>query len=217
MTQPLSNADLLTQLHWRYAVKKFDPARRISDKDWQILEESLILSPSSFGLQPFSFIVVNDAQVRIKLREVSWKQSQVTDASHYMAFAIQEKITEEDVEKFFDRMITVRQVPAEKMAGYKSLIIGTVVKAMTPAMQQEWMARQLYIALGNLMTCAAVLGIDTCAMEGIDPLQYDEILGLKKQGHITKCGLALGYRHTEDAYANAKKVRMEKKDLIKYV
>lgn len=217
MSRMIPNAALLAQLNWRYATKKFDSTRQISPDDWQTLEKALILAPASYGLQPFSYIVVQNAEVRTKLRAASWKQSQVTDASHYIVLTIKEKLTEADVQKFMDRMVSVREVPAQKLEGYKSIIIGDVVNGPRSAMQAEWMARQLYIALGQIMTCAAMMGIDTCAMEGIDPAQYDEILGLKKFGVTTKCGLALGYRHSEDGSASLKKVRLEKKDLFQYI
>lgn len=216
MDRKISNADVLAQLHQRYAVKRFDPARPIPEADWETLEQAAILTPSSYGLQPWAFVVVRDPELRAKLRPVSWNQSQVTDASHLMVFAIKARLTEADVQKFIDRTVTVRNAPPASLEGYKKMMVQHVVAGLNPPQQAEWMARQLYIALGNVMTTAAMMGIDTCPLEGIDPVQYDEILGLKPQGLATKCALALGFRHAEDKYALAAKVRYEKPDVIFY-
>lgn len=213
----ISGANLLEQMQWRYAVKKFDASKKVSAGDWQALEQALILSPSSYGLQPWKFLIVNNPEVRTQLRAVSWNQSQVTDCSHYVVMAHRETMTEADIQRFVDKMVQVRGVDAASLEGYRKAMIGDVVQGPRNKMIEVWASRQVYIALGNLMTCAAVLGIDTCPMEGLDPAQYDKILGLAGTGYKTVVACAVGYRSTEDGLASAKKVRYSSEEVIQRV
>ena len=206
MNAALTPAQLLASLEWRYATKAFD-TRKLPDATWAALEESLRLAPSSYGLQPWKFIVVNDPALRAKLRPVSWNQSQVTDASHLVVFARRTEVTEADVNEFFHQMVSERGADATKLEPYRQMMIGGVVKGKDSAGQKEWAARQLYIALGQLMGAAAAMAIDTCALEGIDPDAYSEILGLKGTGYEVVVACAVGYRSSEDKYAGMKKIR----------
>ncbi|WLT33288.1 NAD(P)H-dependent oxidoreductase [Geothrix sp. PMB-07] len=205
---------LLQQLKWRYATKKFDSSKKISAADWAVLEESLILTASSYGLQPWKFIVVTDPALKAKLRPASWNQSQVEDCSHLVVFTAQQDVTEADVDRFIARIAEVRGVTAESLAGYKGFMMGDLVNGPRHAIIGEWAARQTYIAMGNLLTSAALLGIDACPFEGIEPAKYDEILGLKGTGYATVSACPLGFRAEDDKYASAPKVRFEAKDLI---
>ncbi|MFM2212601.1 MAG: hypothetical protein RL639_1795, partial [Verrucomicrobiota bacterium] len=206
MNAALTPAQLLASLEWRYATKAFD-TRKLPDATWAALEESLRLTPSSFGLQPWKFIVVNDPAVRAKLRPVSWNQSQVTDASHLVVFARRTEMTEADVNEFFSQIVADRKIDAAVIEPYRQMMLGGVVKGKDAAAQKDWAARQLYIALGQLMGAAAAMAIDTCALEGIDPAAYTEILGLKGTGYEVVVACAVGYRSSEDKYAGMKKVR----------
>jgi nitroreductase len=206
MNAALTPAQLLASLEWRYATKAFD-TRKLPDATWVALEESLRLTPSSFGLQPWKFIVVNDPAVRAKLRPVSWNQSQVTDASHLVVFARRTEMTEADVNEFFSQIVADRKIDAAVIEPYRQMMLGGVVKGKDAAGQKEWAARQLYIALGQLMGAAAAMAIDTCALEGIDPAAYTEILGLKGTGYEVVVACAVGYRSSDDKYAGMKKVR----------
>ena len=211
---PLAAPALLDALHWRYATKLFDPARRIPADQWTALEQSLVLTPSSYGLQPWKFIVVTDPAVKAKLRPVSWNQSQIEDCSHLVVFLAKEDITEGDLDRFIARSAEVRGVPPESLAGYRGYMLGDLVKGPRHAVIAEWAARQVYIALGQFMACAALLGIDTCPMEGLEPAKYDEILGLKGTGYHTLAACPAGYRSPEDKYARLPKVRYESGDVI---
>jgi len=213
MNAALTPAQLLATLEWRYATKAFD-TRKLPEATWAALEESLRLTPSSFGLQPWKFLVVTDPAVRAKLRPVSWNQSQVTDASHLVVFARRTEMTEADVDEFFRQIVTERQADAAALEPYRQMMIGGVVKGKDAAGQKEWAARQLYIALGQLMAAAAALAVDTCALEGIDPAAYTEILGLKGTGYEVVVACAVGYRSPADKYAGAKKVRFPKARVI---
>ena len=206
MNAALTPAQLLASLEWRYATKAFD-TRKLPDATWAALEESLRLAPSSYGLQPWKFIVVNDPALRAKLRPVSWNQSQVTDASHLVVFARRTEVTETDVNEFFNQMVSERQADATKLEPYRQMMLGGVVKGKDAAAQKDWAARQLYIALGQLMGAAAAMAIDTCPLEGIDPDAYTEILGLKGTGYEVVVACAVGYRSAEDKYAGMKKIR----------
>lgn len=209
--------DLLKQLEWRYATKKFDASKSITEQDWKVIEKSLILTPSSYGLQPWKFIVVTNPEVKKKLRPVSWGQSQIEDCSHLVVFAAKREMDEVYVQTFIDRIIEVRKVEPASMEFYKNMILGDVVKGERGKIAHEWATRQCYIALGNLMTSAAVLQIDTCPLEGIEPLQYDVVLGLENTDYATVVACAVGYRSPEDKYAFAPKVRFEKKDVIQEI
>ncbi|MBC7714316.1 MAG: NAD(P)H-dependent oxidoreductase [Rhizobacter sp.] len=212
----LSNADLLATLEWRYATKKFDNTKKIDEKTWSTLEQALMLTPSSYGLQPWKFIIVQDLPTREKLQAASWNQAQVTDCSHHVVFVIKEKMDEEHISKFIEQTAKVRNQDISTLEGYKKMMIGDLVNGPRSEVISEWAARQAYIALGNFMTAAAVLGVDTCPFEGIEPKKYDEILGLTGSGWKTVCACPAGYRSGDDKYADAKKVRFDAKDLIIY-
>lgn len=213
----MTPAQLLESLRWRYATKKFDATRKIPADTWKALEESLVLTPSSYGLQPWRFVVVTDPAVRERLRAVSWNQAQVTDCSHHVVFAARADMTEADVDRLVTRTVEVRRVPAEAIAGYRKMMIGDVVKGPRHAWIHEWAARQCYIALGQFMETCAVLGIDACPMEGLDPAKYDEILGLPAQGFRTVVACPAGYRAADDGYASLAKVRFAASDVIRHV
>lgn len=214
--ETLSTNALLARLHWRYATKRFDPAKKIHASIWSALEEALVLSPSAYGLQPYRFVVAADPELRKKLRAASWDQPQVTDASHFVVFARKLTITEADVERFVALIAETRSSPRSALQGYYDMMVGDLVKGPRNAVFGEWAARQTYIALGNLLTSAALLGVDACPMEGIDPARYDEILGLAAPGYGTTNVCALGYRADNDKYAGARKVRFPSDELIEH-
>jgi nitroreductase len=158
--------------------------------------------------------VIEDPGLRATLKPLSWDQTQVTEASHFVVFARKLSITEADTEKFINLVATLRNVPTTSLKGYKDVIVGDVVHGPRSAWVREWTARQTYIALGNLLTSAALLGVDTCPMEGFDAAKYDEVLGLPTKGFSTACACALGYRSADDKYAHNAKVRFPASELI---
>ena len=214
MPTALSPADLAAALRWRYATKKFSP-RRLSDAQWSALADSLVLAPSSFGLQPWRFVSVEDPATRARLREHSWGQSQVTDASHLVVFLRRAATNEAEINRHVSRIAEVRGVPAEKLEAYRQLMVANVALGKPPEVQREWAARQVYIALGQFMAAAAAMGVDTCPLEGIDPARYDEILGLAGTGHETVVACAAGFRADDDAYAQAAKVRYPSAEVLR--
>jgi nitroreductase len=214
MSQP---KQLLDALQWRYATKVFDATRKIPADVWGALEKSLVLTPTSFGLQPYQFLIVQDAATRAALLPHSWGQKQVVDCSHFIVFTARTEMLEADVVKLISRISAVRGIPAESLNFYRDLMLGDIVNGPRGKPAHEWAARQCYIALGNLMIAAAVLGVDACPMEGLVPAEYDKLLKLEGTGYKTVVALALGYRAAGDKYASVAKVRYEAADLIKVV
>lgn len=214
MPNTLSPSELSAALAWRYATKKFD-TRRLAPAVWQALADSLVLAPSSFGLQPWRFLVVEDPAVRARLREHSWNQTQVTDASHLVVFLRRVSTTEADINRHIARIGEVRGVPLDKLEAYRQLMVANVAQGKSPEVQREWAARQVYIALGQFMAAAAAMGVDTCPLEGIDPARYDEILGLSGSGYETVVACVAGHRAADDAYAQAAKVRFPADEVLR--
>jgi nitroreductase len=208
---------LLHQLNWRYATKQFDPERKISPEDWLTLEEALVLTPSSFGLQPWKFIVVTDPVVREKLVAVSWGQRQVAEASHLVVFAIKKNLTEADIDAYLNRIAEVRGVTRASLSGLRDMLLGSIIRGMDDAARQAWAARQVYIALGNFLNSAALLGIDAGPMEGFLPDKYDEILVLPERGLTSVVIAAAGYRAATDKYSATPKVRFQREEVIAHV
>lgn len=213
----LTPTALLDQLQWRYATKQFDASKKIPADVWSALEEALVLTPSSFGLQPWRFIVVTDQAVKEQILTASWKQTQPVDCSHHVVFAAKNELTEADVDRFLQRQVEVRGGKLEDLAGYRNLIVGFAGKGTREGWLKEWSIRQSYIAIGNFMTSAALLGIDTCPMEGISAEQYDKILGLEGTGYSTAVACAAGYRAATDKYAGAPKVRFKTSEIVQHI
>jgi nitroreductase len=210
-------SQLMAALEWRYATKHFDAAKKIPAEIWAALERTLVLTPTSYGLQPYKFIVVNNSAIRAELLPHSWHQKQVVDASHFVVFTARTEMKEADVDRFILRTAEVRKLPAEKLHSYRGVIIGDIVHGTRGKIAHEWATRQAYIALGNLMTAAAIIGVDTCPMEGLVPAEYDKVLGLANSGYATVMACALGYRSANDKYAGLPKVRYEVKDVIQTI
>ena len=208
--------DLLAALRFRYATKAFDPARKIPVETWDAIEKSLVLTPSSFGLQPWKFLVVKNPEIREKLKAASWNQPQLIEASHLVVLTARTDLTQADIDSWIARLSEIQGTPIEALAGLSGMI-SSFSSAMTPAEKQAWNTRQVYIALGQLMTSAAVLGIDSCPLEGISPADYDTIIGLSGTGYATAVACALGYRSPEDKYAVAPKARFADVQVIEHV
>lgn len=213
---PLPAADLVSALNWRYAVKQFDPSRKIAAADWHALEEALRLAPSSFGIQPWKFVVVETPALRAKLREASWGQSQVTEASHLVVLAVKQAVDGAHLDRYFADTAKTRGVAVESLAGFRKVIDGFVAGKAKAGQLETWSAKQVYIAAGQFMAAAAVLGVDTCPLEGIDPAKYDELLGLAGTGWAVQMAIAAGYRSADDKYAATPKVRFPAAEVIEH-
>lgn len=214
---PIPPQTVLDALQWRYATKQFNPARIIPAPTWEILEQALVLSPSSFGLQPWKFLVITDPATRQRLVPISWGQTQPVDCSHFVVLTVRLGMDDGHVDRFIQRIVEVRGGSVEALAGYRNMMAGSLEKARSAGSLDTWQTHQVYIALGQFMASAALMGVDTCPMEGIEPGQYDQALGLSGSGFTTVVACAAGYRADEDRYARLKKVRFERSEVVQRI
>jgi len=203
---------LLEQLNKRYATKKFDASRKISSEDLNTLLEAIRLSASSYGLQAYKVLVVENPEIRKQLRAAAWDQSQITDASQLLVFALDTNFDEKGVDRFVDLTAKTRNLDASALSGYADMMKGSFQRPKNEV--QAWLTRQLYIALGFGLVAAAEMNIDACPMEGFDTAQFDKILGLKEKGLASVVILTVGYRSAEDDYQHLTKVRRCKEELF---
>lgn len=210
----VSTGDLLQQLKWRYAVKEFDSTKKIPEELIEALEESLVLTPSSFGLQPWKFFMVGDQSLKDQMPEISWNQPQPKDCSHMALLAIKRDFSEGDVNRFIDCLAEARQVSVESLDGYRKFAGGFVAQGISEGWIEHWSTHQVYIAIGQLMAAAALLGVDACPMEGIQADAYDELLGVDASEYHVVLGCALGYRSENDKYASLPKARYAKASVV---
>jgi nitroreductase len=208
---------VLDALRWRSAVKKMDAARKIPEATWAGLEEALVLSPSSFGLQAWRFVVVTDGPTKQRLAAASHDKNRPVDCSHLVVFAARRGYNRGDLNHYVDRLSEVRAVPRETLKGYSDSIAGTIDRAAKGGYRDTWVERQVYIALGVFLTSSALVGVDVGPMEGIDTAKYDEILALTAMGYGSLCACAAGYRSAEDNYSKMPKVRFKKEEVILHV
>lgn len=204
---------IVEKLNWRYAVKKYDAEKKISDADWQILEESLMLAPSSYGIQPYKFIVITDPETRERLRPASYGQGQITDASHLVVFAYKKTLTADDIDRFVELIAATRGQDRASLLDYEAVMNGAAKRAVAGGYIETWNSRQAYLALGFLLETAALLDIDATPMEGFDAEQFNEILGLTDYSAVVVA--AVGYRDAaNDWLASLPKVRKPIEELI---
>ncbi len=192
--------------NWRYATKKFNSEKKISNSDLEILKEAIQLSSSSYGLQPYNVLIIENEEIRKQLQPASWGQSQITDASHLFVFASVTNVDAEYITRYAENMAKTRNIPFDSVKGYADFMIGNIT-TLTPEKQLIWAQKQAYLALGNLLNAAAELKIDVTPMEGFLPEQYNEILGLKEKGLHATLVATIGYRHDEDDTQHNAKVR----------
>ena len=208
--------DILSALNWRYACKVFDPAKKIPAETWAKLEESLLLTPSSFGLQPWKFIVIQDKELREKLVPHAWNQRQVADCSHLVVMTVPKALSVDYVDANIARMVEVRGGSADGLLSFRKMVLGFRGQLAAKGQLTTWAKLQSYIALGQFMLAASLLGIDTCPMEGFVHEKFDEVLGLDKTGFTTAVLCPAGYRSEDDRYAALPKVRFKKEDVIEH-
>ena len=207
---------LADALHWRYATKVFDPSRRIEAATWAALEESLVMSPSSYGLQPWKFLVVTNPELMAELRPHSWNQSQITDCSHLVVFLAERTIGAPEADRLINAIATTRGVEPDSLAFYRGMIEKDLINGPRSQQIGQWASNQVYIALGGFMTAAALLGVDTCPIEGFSPVEYDRILQLDGTAYRSSVVCAAGYRDPSDKYASLAKVRYPASELIEH-
>jgi len=206
---------LIENLQWRYATKKMN-GEKVSAEKLETILSAIQLSPSSFGFQPYTVLVIEDAATKEKLLAASYNQSQISDCSHLLVFASWITFDETQVETFIKEISAKRNLPLESLNDFKNYIIGSLSK-LTEEQKALWAAKQTYIALGIALAAAAEVKVDSTPMEGFVPAQYDEILGLTDQNLHATLILPLGYRHEGDWLASLPKVRRAKELLFKHI
>ncbi|MET1260837.1 NAD(P)H-dependent oxidoreductase [Flagellimonas sp. DF-77] len=206
----------LKNRNWRYATKKFDASKKVSDEDLETLLEATRLSASSYGLQPYHIYVITDQDIRERLKPVSWGQSQLTDASHILVFTNATDFADELIDDYLTNVSETRNIPAEGLKGYGDFMKSKLLE-LPKEVKSTWTAKQVYLALGNAMQAAAELQIDTCAMEGFEPDKYNEILGLSEKNQNAAVVLAVGYRSSEDDTQHYAKVRKSTSELFTHL
>lgn len=197
---------IIEKLQWRYATKKFDTTRRLSDEKLSILKEAFNLTALSYGLQTLKMVVIEDKILRESLVKTSYGQRQVADASHLLVLCIQTNIDKADVNEHFETIKDIRDTPDSVLEPFKNQLASTI-ENMPSEKKVGWATKQAYIALGNLMTVCAVEGIDSCPMEGFIPTELDKALKLEDHGLSSVLLLPVGYRAEDDTFADFKKVR----------
>lgn len=203
------DSTFLSHLDWRFAVKEFDPNRKVSDQDLDKILESIHMAPTSFGLQPYHVFVVRNPELRQKLREKGYDQPKITDASHYFVFASRTDLAER-VEAYFEIAAGGNAEARAAMKGYEDMMRGFVQSLPAEESKKTWADRQTYIALGFALAACAELGIDSGPMEGFNPTAYDEILNLPPHLKSVVC-MGIGYRAHESQHP---KVRFAKEELV---
>lgn len=197
---------IIKQLNWRYATKKFDPNKSLETDQVSLIKEAFNLTATSFGLQTMALVMIKDLDIRSQLLEHTYGQRQIVDASHLLVLCIHDDVTDMDIENHFDNVKDLRQTPGEILEPYKESLKG-IMRKKTTEERQEWATRQVYIALGNLMTVCAVEYIDACPMEGFDHNGYSKVLDLESKGLKPVLLLPVGFRAEDDMFADFKKVR----------
>lgn len=203
----------IESLQWRYATKKFDATKKLSNTQINTLKEAFNLTATSYGLQPIKLVVIQNKKIQEKLVSASWNQQQIIQASNVLVICIQEDFTSKAVKNYFDLVKKTRNTPDEVLSSFRSFLVAEIDKK-TPEELNIWNKNQAYLALGNLLTVCAVEQIDACPMEGFIPEQYDEILGLKAHGLTSTLVLPVGFRADDDAMQELAKVRKKLEDSI---
>lgn len=207
--------DVLQALHWRYAVKIFDPSKKITEEQLHAVLESGRLSPSALGVEPWKFIVVRNPEIRARLRTASYDQPKVTDASHLIVIARRTDARTNIANELIDRTAKMQGVDPSALDGLRQMVEGNITHK-DDAQLDAWVRGQVYIPLGVMVTTAALLGIDSGPMEGFNPAEVDAILGLSEKHLTATTMLALGYRG-DDAAAARPKVRRAFEEVVTFV
>lgn len=204
---------VINNLNWRYATKKYDATRKISNEDLSTIKEAMRLSASAFGLQPYKIFIVGNQELKAKLQPAANGQSPIVDASHIVIFASKTNIGDADIDSYGKNIVETREIPAERIEGFVNHMKSNL-SSLSLETRNDWASKQTYIALANLLNAASELKIDATPMEGFNPAKINEVLGLDELGLNTSVIAALGYRHEEDATQHYKKVRKSNEELF---
>lgn len=198
--------EVIENLQWRYAVKKFDPSRKLDEETIARIKEAFNLTATSFGLQPIRLVVVANEELKEKLVEYSFGQPQVAQASHLLVLCIEKEIDPQYISEYFTRIKQVRGTSDEILDPHKEEMLALFARKDTSEIQ-DWAKNQAYLAMGNLLTVCAMMRVDSCPMEGFIPSQYDQVLGLDQRNLASVLAMPIGYRASDDMFSGFKKVR----------
>jgi nitroreductase len=203
----------LENQNWRYATKKFDSTKKVSEEDLNYLKESIRYASSSFGLQPYKVLIIENKDIKQELLQAAYGQNQIIEAPLLFVFASQTNLDIADIDAYFHNLTATREISIETIIGYKDFMTNSITSI--PADNRAiWTQKQCYLALGNLLNAAAELKIDACPMEGFIATKVNEILGLDKLNLNATLIAPIGYRSEEDATQHFKKVRKSTTDLF---
>jgi nitroreductase len=203
----------IENLNWRYATKKFDATKKVSSQDLEILKDAIQLTASSYGLQPYKVLIIENKEIREQLQPAAWNQAQITESSHLIVFANNTKFSSINIDSYVDNVSITRNIKQNDLESYSNFM-KSKINPLSSEAKKNWTAKQTYIAVGNLLSAAAFLKIDTCPMEGFEAEKIDTILGLDKLGYSTTVIVPIGYRSKEDRTQNYQKVRTPKEEIF---
>ena len=206
-------SNTIENLEWRYAVKRFDEQRMLSDEQVEVLKKAFNLTATSYGLQPIKLVVLSDKKLQRALVEHSYNQQQVGQASHVLILCVEKNVDSRYISSYFERVKQVRGTSDEVLDPFKQALVEDFSKK-APAEILEWAKKQVYLAMGNLLTICAMERIDACPMEGFIPSEYDRLLDLESRGLTSVLVLPVGYRASDDMFSGFKKVRRKMNDSI---
>lgn len=205
--------EFLQKMHWRYATKQYDISRPVPEEFFNTLMEAARFAPSSYGLQPYKFVIVKNKELREKLHPHAFNQPQVTDASYFVVLCRLREFTQRHIDRFVQITAETRGKNVEDLAGFKKMMEGDLL-VRTPEQLAAWMGKQTYLALGILLSACAASDIDASPMEGFVPDEFDEVLGLAEKDLHAEVLCAIGHRSPDDRYAQEKKVRFPKEEIF---
>ena len=208
--------NVIDQYKWRYATKKFDAKKKISDSNIELIKESISLAPTSYGLQLFKVIIVENQEIKNELKKASYNQSQISDASHIFVFCNSTKIIGDDIDTYIKNKSSIQNKPISEISGYGDFLKTTLLKKEHKKVS-IWTANQVYIALSHLMTFCPSIGIDSCPVEGFDSYKYNKILNLNNRNLNSTVVAAVGYRSNKDSSQYEKKIRKSNDELFETI
>ena len=205
--------NILDALEWRYAVKKFDDKASLTEQQILEVKNAFNLSASSYGLQPYKMIVVQNPDLKEKLVPASYGQQQISQSAALLVFAVRTDFGMDYIDQYFENMSVKRQIPLENLEGYKNFMKGSFANKSEEEIW-SWSVKQVYLTMGHMLASLAAMKIDACPMEGIDPNAYDKILDLEAKQLKTIVAMPIGVRAIDDATASALKVRKDLSEII---
>lgn len=206
-------SDTIQKLQWRYATKRFDPSKKLSEEKLNILKETFNLTATSYGLQPIKMVVISNQEIKEQLRSFTYNQLQIRDASHILVLCVETQIDSDFILDHFKRVEDTRNTAREILRPFEENLVRVFSQKESYEIRQ-WMVNQLYLTLGALLTVCAIEKIDACPMEGFEPEKYDRLLKLSEQGLASVIVLPVGYRDESDFFIKLQKVRRGVDELI---